>query len=165
MRARALGVASLLLAMLPAGPTLAFDNPKALLQAIYAPMLDRQQPKDLSRYYSDDLKQMFAEHARQQADSPASAGQPAALSDASGFDPFVSGTNILLFDVNISDPVVIGDHAEATVSYHNFDHPALLTVSMVREAGGWKVDDVASFGPDQHWLLSWLLTHDPWASN
>ena len=47
------------------------------------------------------------------------------------------------------------------VSYKNFDHPSVLTISLVRNPEGWKVDDVASLGADDHWLLSWLLTYDP----
>jgi len=32
---------------------------------------------------------------------------------------------------------------------------------MVREADGWRVDDVASMGDEEHWMLSWALTYDP----
>ena len=35
---------------------------------------------------------------------------------------------------------------------------------MVKEADGWKVDDVASLGGDQNWLLSWLLQYDPFGA-
>ena len=35
-------------------------------------------------------------------------------------------------------------------------------VAMVREADGWKVDDVTSTGEGENWMLSWLLLYDPW---
>ena len=47
------------------------------------------------------------------------------------------------------------------VSYHNFDQPRLLSIAMVREGDGWKVDDVTSMGKEEHGLLSWALTYDP----
>ena len=67
-------------------------------------------------------------------------------------------------DVAVGEPTIIGDRAVINVSYHNFDHPRLLTIAMVRENGGWKVDNVASLGNELHWLLSWALTSDPLAN-
>ena len=66
-------------------------------------------------------------------------------------------------DLSIGEPVVMGDTATVTVSFHNFDQPTLLSLSLVKEAGGWKVDDVASLGGGQHWLLSWVLQYDPFS--
>ena len=42
---------------------------------------------------------------------------------------------------------------------------SLISVAMVREADGWKVDDVASLAGSQNWLLSWLLQYDPFSVN
>ena len=67
----------------------------------------------------------------------------------------------LLFDVAIGEPAILDDRAVVNVSYHNFDQPRLLSIAMVREDGGWRVDDVASMGNEDHWLLSWALTYDP----
>ena len=57
------------------------------------------------------------------------------------------------------------DRALATVTFHNFDHTSLLAITMKREHDGWKVDDIASMGSDQNWLLSWLLQYDPFGVN
>lgn len=81
------------------------------------------------------------------------------------FDPFIEGQNSLLMDVVIGEPVITGDRAVSTVSFHNFDHLSLISVAMVREADGWKVDDVASLAGSQNWLLSWLLQYDPFGVN
>ena len=35
--------------------------------------------------------------------------------------------------------------------------------ALVKEADGWKVDDIASLGEGENWLLSWLLQYDPFA--
>jgi hypothetical protein len=58
--------------------------------------------------------------------------------------------------------VIIGDRALVTVGFHNFDQPTLLSLSLVREPDGWKVDDVTSTGGEEKWMLSWLLLYDPW---
>ena len=168
MRARSLVAAAIFAVGLPISAGQAFDDPKALLNAIYEPMTHGQKPTDLMPFYSNALKLKFIDRARSEPGDGAAATQPGQGSEVQQveqhFDPFVSSANVLLFDLNIADPVVMGDRAVATVSYHNFDHPALLSIALVKENDGWKVDDVASMGPDQHWLLSWLLTNDPWAN-
>ncbi len=65
----------------------------------------------------------------------------------------------------IGTPVVHGDRALSTVTFHNFDHTSLLAITMKREQDGWKVDDIASMGSDENWLLSWLLQYDPFGVN
>ena len=149
--------------VLPASAN-AYDDPKALVTAIYAPYLSgQQQQDDLNPFYSARLKQLFAEHAGQATASQmmASAGQAEAAAGI-GFNPFIDADNALLLDLVIGEPAIIGEQALLTVSFHNFDHPSLLTLSMVREADGWKVDDVSSMGAGEHWMLSWLLQYDPW---
>jgi hypothetical protein len=139
-----------------------FDDPKALLAALYDPYTHGQKPDNLPGYYSDGLKMMFAKHIQQAELSNGIAAAPDLKAAAEpDFDPFVDGKRYLLFDLVISDPVVSGDHALVNVSYKNFDHPSVISVSLVKGAEGWKVDDVASMGTDQHWMLSWLLTYDP----
>ena len=51
------------------------------------------------------------------------------------------------------------------MSYKNFDQPSVLSLSLVKGPDGWKIDDVASMGADQHWMLSWLLSFDPWGQS
>lgn len=146
------------------GAARAFDDPKALLDAIYAPYIAGKQPDRPELYYSADLKDLLAKNlARQAVDDKGQPVDPDAA-PALSFDPFIEGQHSLLLDVAITAPVIQGDHAVATVSFHNFDHASLLSVAMVKEADGWKVDDVASLGGDQNWLLSWLLQYDPFGA-
>jgi hypothetical protein len=138
-----------------------YDDPKALVTAVYEPYTHHEKPADPAVYYSDGLKALFAKY--QQLTEISGVGMPprAMAAPHDDFDPFVNASHYLLFDLSISDAMVTGDHALVGVSYKNFDHPTQLSVSLIKDADGWKIDDVASLGADQHWLLSWLLTYDP----
>ena len=140
----------------------AFDEPKALLDAIYAPYQSGKKHESLDSFYSNRLKGLFIDHANRVTDDVMALadGQDAVPSRI--FNPFLDSDNALLLDVKISDPVVLGDNAVATVSFHNFDHPSLLSIALVKESDGWKVDDVTSTGAGENWMLSWLLRYDPW---
>jgi len=138
-----------------------YDNPKALVTAIYEPFQRGEKPTEFGQFYSQHLNGLFASQGEKTA---ASAGivvntQTSAAPEVI-FNPFIDAENYLLFDLVIGEPVIIGDNAMVTVSFHNFDHPTLLTIAAVKEDDGWKVDDVASIGKEEHWLLSWLLTYD-----
>lgn len=134
-----------------------YDNPKALVEAIYAPIQRGEQGTDFSPFYSEALKATFANFAEQEAATAATMGGGAAHKP---FNPFIDGDSYLVNDLYIGEPVIIGDDASVTVSYHNFDHPALLNITLTRGPDGWKVDDVASMGTGERWLLSWLLKYD-----
>jgi hypothetical protein len=155
-------IISLLLALGLSGSASAFDDPKALLEAIYAPYTAGQTPGDREQYYSARLKGLYAANLeRQSVDARSGTEVDPNAPDLVGFDPFIEGDHALLLDLNIGTPVVQGDRALATVTFHNFDHTSLLAITMKREQDGWKVDDIASMGSEQNWLLSWLLQYDP----
>jgi hypothetical protein len=140
----------------------AYDDPKLLVEAIYQPYQSGQQHTDLGQFYSTRLKQLFAgqgEKAAAEVDTTGSISVEATVD----FNPFIDARHALLLDVAIGDPVVVGDSALVTVGFHNFDQATLLSLSLVREAEGWKVDDVSSMGGEENWMLSWLLQFDPWS--
>lgn len=148
------------------GTTQAYDDPKALLDAIYAPYTAGQTPGDREQYFSARLKGLYAANIERQAvDGNTGASVDSNAPDLLGFDPFIEGDNALLLDLSIGAPVVQGERALATVTFHNFDHTSLLAITMKREPDGWKVDDIASMGSDRNWLLSWLLQYDPFGVN
>lgn len=159
-------IASLLLIIGFTGAASAYDNPKSLVEAIYQPYSVGEKHEDgLERFYSARLKDLYAANLeRQSVDQKGAAVDPDAP-DMLAFDPFIEGQNSLLLDVVIGEPVLNGDRAVSTVSFHNFDHLSLISVAMVRETDGWKVDDVASLAGSQNWLLSWLLQYDPFSVN
>ena len=138
----------------------AFETPKALLEAIYQPYQAGKKHESLDPFYSNRIKGLFIDHANRVTAETVAFEADATPSRA--FNPFLDADNALLLDVVISEPVLLGDNALATVSFHNFDHPSLLSIAMVKEADGWKVDDVTSTGAGENWMLSWLLIYDPW---
>jgi hypothetical protein len=140
----------------------AYDDPKSLVSAIYQPYQAGQQHADLGQFYSSRLKQLFAgqgEKAAAEVDTTGSIAVEATVD----FNPFIDAQHALLLDVKIGEPVVVGESALVTVGFHNFDQPTLLSLSLVREPDGWKVDDVTSMGGEHNWMLSWLLQFDPWS--
>jgi hypothetical protein len=144
-------------------PTLAaaYDDPKGLVSAIYQPYQAGQQHADLNQFYSARLKQLFLGHADTAA-AAADTSEPLTVAPAIDFNPFIDGQHALILDVAIGEPVVVGEQALVTVGFHNFDQPTLLSLSLVKEPDGWKVDDVTSMGGEDNWMLSWLLQFDPW---
>ncbi|MEO7223709.1 MAG: hypothetical protein ABIY37_14670 [Devosia sp.] len=137
-------------------PALAYDDPKALVDAIYAPYttLGAARDQDPAQYYSERLRGLVSANAAAEGDTAA---------PILDFNPFIGAQQALLRDLVIGAPVVNADKAMVTVSFGNFDQAALLALSLVRDADGWKVDDIASLGEGQNWLLSWLLQYDPFA--
>lgn len=138
-----------------------FDNPKALVAAIYDDYQLGQTVADPTVYYSTQLKAIFDQAVENDVFSSDAAMSGSEFTIDAVFNPFLPDVNALLFDVHIGEPAQIDDRAVINVSYHNFDEPRLLSIAMVREAEGWKVDDVSSMGSEEHWLLSWALTYDP----
>ena len=138
-------------------PAFAYDDPKALVEAIYAPYttLGVAQEQDPAQYYSERLKGLVAANA-----AGATAENAAPVLE---FNPFIGAKQALLRDLSIGTPVGNAEQAIVTVSFGNFGDISLLSLSLLKEADGWKVDDIASLGEGENWLLSWLLQYDPFA--
>lgn len=155
---------------LGAAPGFAFDDPKALVTAIYAPY---QTPgaaagQDPAQYYSERLKGLVSAHAAKATEDVLTSPdgtKTGPVAPGLTFNPFIDAQHSLLMDLAVGEPVIIGDKAMASVSFHNFDQATLLSLSLVKDPDGWKVDDVASLGQGEHWLLSWLLQYDPFQVN
>lgn len=156
------GIALVVLGIVVPGAAQAFDTPEALLEAIYQPYQAGQTQQDLDPFYSDRLKGLFIDHANRATANLVDVSASTEAMPDRRFNPFLDADYPLLLDVQIGEPVMLGDHALATVSFHNFDHPSLLSIAMVKETDGWKVDDVTSTGKGENWMLSWLLMYDPW---
>jgi hypothetical protein len=154
-------------------PAWAYDDPKALVDAIYAPyqIAGKAGEQDPMQFYSERLRGIVAAHAAEAVNSLLDAGSVDSVDDvgpaapALGFNPFIDAQHSLLMDLSIGAPVVLGDKALVTVAFHNFDNATLLSLSLVKDPDGWKVDDVASLGQGENWLLSWLLQYDPFQVN
>jgi hypothetical protein len=156
-----------------AAPVWAYDDPKALVDAIYAPyqIAGKAGEQDPMQFYSERLKGIVAAHAAEavntmlDADSVDSVDDVGPVAPALSFNPFIDAQHSLLMDLSIGAPVVLGERAMVTVAFHNFDNATLLSLALVKDPDGWKVDDVASLGEGENWLLSWLLQYDPFQVN
>lgn len=142
-----------------AAPT--YSDPKALVTAIYEDYQPGKLAGDPTVYYSIRLKSIFEQSIENEVFASDAAMTGGEFKSTPVFNPFLPDVSALLFDVVIGEPAIVDDRAVVNVSYHNFDQPRLVAIAMVREDGNWKVDDVASLGREDHWLLSWALTYDP----
>ena len=158
-------IASLVLVIGLGGAAVAHESPKGLVEAIYQPYLAGKKHAGLEQFYSARLKALYAANLERQSVDAIGASIDPDAPDMLTFDPFIEGQNALLLDLVISEPLINSDRAVASVSFHNFDHRSLITIAMVREADGWKVDDVSSMDGSENWLLSWLLQYDPFDVN
>lgn len=158
-------ILALILLAMPLAPAMAeetYSDPKALVQAIYDGYRPGVAHGDPTTHYSARLKGI-AQLAEDNSHFTKTAGSELDPVADPTFNPFLPDASALLFDLNIGEPARLDGRAVVTVTYHNFDQPRLLAISLVEEDGGWKVDDVASMGSDVPWLLSWALAADPYA--
>jgi hypothetical protein len=122
-----------------------FDTPKALLRALYgdksSPAVDEWPYKS---YYSDHLNGLF--EADRATTKP---GEEGALD----FDPVISGQDGAAKNVRIGEPKIAGNRAEVLVKFVNSE-PVILNYTLVKEHGGWKVDDIANNGAEFSWRLT-----------
>ena len=125
-----------------------FDTPQALLEAFYAPYFSGDFPEDETQFRSAALQALYDDDAQNTPE-----GEMGAL----GFDPYIDGQDYELTDFEIGAPGIAGDFASADVTFKNFGQPHSLTFEMVREDGGWKIDDVVSNDPDNAYRLSQIF--------
>jgi hypothetical protein len=127
-----------------------YKSPEALLQALYS--YDTSQtaenaPSLYSPFFSDQLNARFQDDA-----DNTQAGDSGTID----FDPVISGQDGEATDVEVGQPIVIDDTAEVEVTFTNFE-PVTLYYTLVKEHGGWKVDDIANQQGDYPWSLSALF--------
>lgn len=122
-----------------------YAEPTDLLEALYAPYFSGDFPEDETQFRSAALQALYDADEEITPD-----GEMGALS----FDPFVDGQDYEITDLVIGAPGIAGDFASADVTFLNFGEPRSLTFEMVREDGGWKIDDVSSASGDFPWRLT-----------
>lgn len=129
-----------------------YSDSRALVAAIYDDYHLGRTVADPSTYYSTRLKAIFDQAIENDVFASDAAMSGSTFTLDAVFNPFLPDVSALLFDVVIGEPAVLGDRAIVTVSYHNFDQPRLLSIAMIKQDEGWKVDDVSSMGNEEHWL-------------
>ncbi|MGO6907799.1 DUF3828 domain-containing protein, partial [Rhizobium ruizarguesonis] len=108
---------------------------------------DAEAPSPYSTFFSDHLNELL------QTDLD---NTPEGDVGAIDFDPVIAGQDGAASDVRIGQPILLGDKAEVEVEFENGEEVTLF-YTLVREHGGWKVDDIANQKGDNPWSLSALL--------
>ena len=145
-------ILALTFSALAALPALAqtYKTPKALLKALYSYDTDKsdaEAPSPYSAFFSDHLNELL------QADLD---NTPEGDVGAVDFDPVISGQDGAASDVRIGQPILLDDKAKVEVQFENGEEVTLF-YTLVREHGGWKVDDIANQKGDNPWNLGALL--------
>ena len=138
-----------------------YDDPKALVSAIYSAYQPGKPGGDPAQYYSKRLTGLVDAHLDEKIAESDALMQGEVVPATAPFNPFMPDASALLFDLAIGEPTTLADRSVINVSYHNFDQPRLLSIALVKEDGGWKVDDISAVGSEDHWMLSSILTYDP----
>lgn len=149
MRLPALALILSALSALPAAAQ-TFKSPQALLQALYSydtAKTPGSAPSLYSPFFSDALNARFQEDA-----GYTQAGESSSID----FDPVISGQDGQATDIEIGKPAVSDDTAEVEVTFTNSE-PVTLHYSLVKEHGGWKVDDIANQQGEYPWSLNALF--------
>lgn len=148
MRLPALALA---LSALIAPPAFAetFKTPKALLQALYSfdAASSDDSPSPYSAFFSDHLNKIL------QADLDNTAEGDVGAID---FDPVIAGQDGEASDLRIGQPILLNGRAEVEVQFRNGENVTLY-YRLVKEHGGWKVEDIANQQGEAPWSLSALL--------
>jgi hypothetical protein len=116
-----------------------YDTPKALMEAVYAPYLKTDfdwGSIDEAQFRSKALNALF------EKDQKEANGEVGRID----FDPYVDGQDYELTSLTIGAPTITGDKATIEVKFKNMDMEEDMVFALVKEGGGWKIDDVSSKG-------------------
>ena len=132
-------------------PAFAYDTPAALLKALYTPYTTANfdwDNWDESKLRSKELNALFDK------DTKEANGDIGRLD----FDPYIDGQDYQITDLVFHDAVITGDTAKVEVTFKNFDTSEDLMFTLVKEADGWKVDDVVSSNKDFPYSLKDIMS-------
>jgi hypothetical protein len=141
------------LALLVAGafPAFAYDSPADLLKALYTPYSKGESfdwnTWDEAQFRSKHLNELFDK------DSKEANGEVGRLD----FDPYIDGQDYQITDLKFGEAQITGDTATVEVTFKNFDTAEDLNFTLVKEADGWKVDDVVSHNKDFPYSLKAIM--------
>lgn len=117
-----------------------FSEPKGVLEALYAGYGSAYDyPPDQSPLFSERLNALY------EADSKEANGEIGRID----FDPFVNGQDYQLSKLEIDEPYLAGGKAVVRVRFENMGTPNEVGILLVREGGGWRIDDVWN-GSDEY---------------
>jgi hypothetical protein len=133
-------------------PAFAYDTPEALLKALYSPYSQGDSFDwsnwDEAKFRSQELNDLFAKDLKE-AD-----GEVGRID----FDPYVDGQDYQISDLKFGKATITGDSAKVEVTFKNFEMEEDMVFTLIKEADGWKVDDVKSKGGADPYDLKDILT-------
>ena len=125
-----------------------FETPESLLEAVYADTENNgNYDYPYQPYLSEHLLGLF------KAERAASPLEPSSLD----WDPVISGQDGEAAALKIDEPVITGNRAAVRVEFTNFE-PVTLHYKLVREHGGWKIDDIERRDGEFPWTVSKQIT-------
>lgn len=127
-----------------------FETPESLLKALYDDKVGSSDPDSLTRYqdyFSDHLNGLF------KADAAKTEPGDALSLD---FDPVIAGQDGEAEHLKIGKPEIAGQRAKVVVKFTN-GTPVTLYYSLVKQADGWKVDDIEDKGAQFPWKVSTIF--------
>lgn len=144
MRLAAIAV-GLFLALTSFAAAQPYATPEDLIEAFYEPYFSGEFLDDESQFRSAALQALYDTDAEI---------TPEGELGAINFDPYIDGQDFEITDFVIGTPTIEGDAATVDVTFKNFDDLRSLTYELVREGGGWRINDVVSTSPDNPYRLS-----------
>ncbi len=145
-----IALALLVLSAFPSFAAESYKTPEALIKALYAYDLDKtpnDAPSPYQPFFSRGLSKLFvADRARTPDDEVG----------AIDFDPVISGQDGKATKLRLGPVTTKGERAELDVFFTNFE-PVVLHYTLVREKGGWTVDDIENRKGENAWGLRELL--------
>ncbi len=139
-----------LMLVLPAG-AVDFSSPRAVVEEAYRPYVSGEDfdwsKYDQSAVLSEGLKALYAKDAEE-------AGDEIGRID---FDPLINGQDYDVKKLSIGEPQMQGDKAVVEVTFENFERPETIHISLVKEAGGYRIDNVTSLDPEYPYDLREIL--------
>jgi hypothetical protein len=131
----------------------AFDDPKALVEAYYAQYDNPSEERFAAKIAAEPSFRSAPLNALYAADEK-EAGEEGGRID---FDPFVDNPEASLSNLVVSEPVIDGDTATVALTVNNFGEPREMVITAVKEADGWKIDDVQRIDGDYPYSLRAIL--------
>ena len=125
-----------------------YETPDALIEAFYQSYFNDSFLEDESQFRSAALQALYDNDAQITPE-----GEMGAIS----FDPYIDGQDYDITKFEMGAAGIAGDYASIDVTFNNFGEPRSLTYELVREDGGWKIDDVVSTNPDNPYRLSQIF--------
>lgn len=133
------------------------DDPASLIAAIYKTYADIAPGEEgmpgLPGIYSKRLQALLDKDARETQDG---------MVGRIDWDVFVDGQDWQLSELKIEPVSLDAAKAQIRASFKNFGEPKNMLFDLVREEGGWRIDEIAATLPPR-WIMSKILADDPGA--